>query len=396
MLLPVCPAPAIEAAPAGGPPVPAARAFARFRHPGGDGEIALDPSAADPIVARVAGHGAVLAAALVEALDRCAEGAQGPVVTGRGDVAVVLEGCAGWPGPRGLPSEILAGTSRGAAAGPAAPACPELDALRAAAGDEGLAALRTFAAARHELAADRRRLERRFWALDEHLRARTRNGVLFLCAAAAGVALALLGAVADLGGLAASGGMVGALAAAGGAIEALGRWPLREKRVRLRRGLATIVHREEALADAATRAARAAGADDAGTLADRVELLERTFAQSATPGVGARFPEIAFRLAAELALDPDAASRSVGAAGTGPPLSWPADLADAGSAPSDDASALAGLARFADRVERNLPAPWPLVLWEPWPTAAPAARTRRLRALARALPGRPLVVLMRG
>jgi hypothetical protein len=71
---------------------------------------------------------------------------------------------------------------------------------------------------------------------------------------------------------------------------------------------------------------------------------------------------------------------------------WPYEVgaAHAGS----ELRAAAALARIAERVERELPAPWPVVLYEPWAGDTPEARARRLMALARVLPERAVVAIV--
>jgi hypothetical protein len=84
--------------------------------------------------------------------------------------------------------------------------------------------------------------------------------------------------------------------------------------------------------------------------------------------------------------------RSVAVEPPGAVGGWPYEVgaAHAGS----ELRAAAALARIAERVARELPAPWPVVLFEPWAGDAPEVRARRLMALARVLPERAVVAIV--
>jgi hypothetical protein len=106
-------------------------------------------------------------------------------------------------------------------------------------------------------------------------------------------------------------------------------------------------------------------------------------------------------LAARLELDGEALiARAADPAWNGTGAGWPPELAGLSENEHDepegqhDADRLAAAARLVERVQRDLPAPWPVVVWDPWPDLPPAEQAAWLLGLAGELSPRPLVAVV--
>lgn len=365
----------------------------RWRVPGHAGDLALDADGVTPVLVPVPEHGASLAAAFVEALDRSARGRLARVEVRRGSADMYFER-SDWPMPSRAPSEILAGQLVDA---PAGAGNRRLAEMQRAIGDEGLQRLREFPARRRALATQRRRLERQFFGFDEQLRERRRNGALFLGLSAAGFAGATAGAVADAAGLAATGALLFALSAAGALLQVIARTRLEARREAVRESLAHLVNHQESLEDTANALARTLGHDDPLVAAEHVAMADAEPASTASRAEEAERRAIGRDLAALLGVPVSAVDRDElwAAPRACTSSSWPPDVARQEYAEGVPA-AIVGMARLLQRVERDLPAPWPIVLWEPWSGALPDVRAKRLMAMARLAGGRPVIAFVRG
>lgn len=376
------------------------RATVQWTVPGASGEIQLDPSHRGPLLVPVNAHGASLATALVEALDRAARFRRTRIVVSRGEAEIVLIRNAEWTSPHRSPSEILAGQASADAPSwtAAAPRNRIMEQARQAIGSEGLAALREYPRRRRGLAAYRRRLEQRFFQMDEQIKSRRRKGMAFAWSAALGFCLTIGGVFLRHAGFAASGAMIFFLAAAGVMLEATGRGEIERRLAVVRSWVARVVRKEERLDDQALELTHRLGAEDPWQLAEQLALAEPEDRQEPIGDIEQREQKrIARQLAALTGDDPEGledegiwcAPRYCAT------VAWPPDVAEAEDL-TGRPTALVGLARLLFRVERNLPAPWPLVLWEPWSGARSEIRARRLMALSRMAEGHPVLAFVRG
>lgn len=379
----------------GDPGAPAARL--RWSAGGLVHEVPLHPAPGEP---RLAGAGPAakdLLVALLGALDRAAASGETRVRARHGEFEVFVDVPRAWPRPGAAPTAILAGPSRWMPLTPRAEAeaarvhARALDAL----GPEELEALRVYPRRRRAVAAWRRRLESTQWQLDEALRVGRRWS-----AVAAGGALAAVGAA-----LAAARWRQPALVfAAGAATLALAAaWSAGRRRSRAlaarRAGRAERLARLEARHDDLERRAHGAaarlGVEDPWGLTARIDQAEarrREIEAQLVPGTGTL--AWAERIASAIGVTPPGPfdPRSVAIEFPGEAGGWPFEVAAANA--GSELRAAAGLARIAERVARELPAPWPVVLYEPWAADAPEARARRLMALARVLPDRAVVAIV--
>ncbi len=373
-------------------------AVVRWTIPGRQGEILLDPAQRGPLLVPMARNGASLAAALVEALDRAAEGGADPVEVRRGEAALVLERAPGWPDPFRLPSEVLAGrvAKRTRAVGFSGGAL--IEQARDALGEDGIALLRAYPRARMGCSAARRRGERAFFRVDEALRAGRRRVPALVGACGACYVAAGFGAALDAGGLAASAALLFALGAGAALVERISRARLENEHGRLRAEIARLVREEEDLEDRARALAARLGAEDPHELADRLAVLEAEEARAMTTEAELHVQrDLARRLAARLGEETppeleDTARWRVPR--TPETTSWPPEVAQVEER-SGPQGALVGMARLLVRVERDLPLPWPVVLWEPWVGSSAEERARRLMVLAEFAPGRRVVAFVR-
>lgn len=388
-------------APAGAVRAPALAddaALVRWTLPGASGEVVLDPAGRGPVLVPVPAHGASLAAALVEALDRAAAGRSDGDVR-RGEAILWLTLAPGWTRPGRAPSEILAGQSGDVPGrtqhGQNARSRLAADAIQKI-GSTGLGLVRQFPQRRRALAVYRRRLEYNFFRIDEQLKKRRRGAIAFGAASVVGLGSTFAAVPYDVAGVAATGGLLFALAALGVAVESIGRRRLEARRITVREWVARVVRREEQLDDVALDLARQLGSDDPWALAERFAELDGGGDGAAGAEERALRRALGERLARALALDP------APLADDGPwdaprpcdAVSWPPDVAALEDA-ADPLAPVVGMARLLQRVERELPAPWPIVLWEPWSGAGAEERARRLMALSDAAAGRRVVAFVR-
>ncbi len=378
------------------PPVaPSAPARLRWSGVGGTRELPLDALQGGLRLIPVGAEGRDLLQALLGALDRAAAGEPPPVRHTSRAIEVTVEIPPDWPAPPKPPSEVLAGPS----GWPAAPRPDELDGARlvaralATVGVEGLELLRAYPRRRRSIASWRRRLESAQWQLDLALRERGRAASL----AAAGALAATAGVLAAAGlrqaWLSLAGGAATLAFALASAAARRELRLLRERRARREERLARLDLRYEEIERRARTAARELGSNDPWALSSRLDRAEvRRFEAASRLDPGPETQRWASRLAELVGCDPpvDPGSWELGAPAD---LSgWP--LAVAALRAGSDQRAVAALARVAERVDRDLPAPWPVVLFEPWPGDDAGARARRLMALVRAFPDRAVVALV--
>lgn len=373
-------------------------ALVRWTLPGASGEVVLDPEGRGPVLVPVPAHGASLSAALVEALDRAAAGRTDGDVR-RGEAILWLALGSDWTRPGRAVSEILAGQSGDVPGrtqhGQNARSRLVADAIQKV-GSNGLALVRQFPQRRRALAVYRRRLEYNFFRIDEQLKKRRRGAIAFGAASVIGLGATFAAAQFDIAGVAATAGLLFALAALGVAVESIGRRRLEARRITVREWVARVVRREEQLDDVALDLARQLGADDPWTLAERFAEVDGHGDAAAGSEERAAARALGVRLARTLGLDPAPLADDAPWDAPRPcdAVSWPPDVAALEEA-ADPLAAVVGMARLVLRVERELPAPWPIVLWEPWSGAGAEERARRLMALSEATAGRRVVAFVR-
>ncbi len=360
-------------------------------------ELPLGPTAGEPLLVGAGPVAKDLLVALLGALDRAASSRETRVRIRQGEVEVFVDVPATWPRSGALPSAILTGPS----GWPPLPPADEAAAGRLYAraletlGPQELEALRIYPRRRRAIAAWRRRLESAQWQLDEALRVRNRWSL-----ATAAATLLAVGA-----GLAAARWRQPALMLAAGTVTlalaltwAAGRRRARglaaRRSVRAAR-LAHLAARHDELERRARAAASRLGAEDPWGLTARIDQAgtrRRAIEAQLAPG-----PETlgwAERIAIAIGVVPPGPfdPRSFAIENPDEAAGWPFEVAAARA--GSDLRAAASLARIAERVERELPAPWPVVLFEPWPADTPEVRARRLMALASVLPERAIVAIV--
>ncbi|RMG48485.1 MAG: hypothetical protein D6718_01755 [Acidobacteria bacterium] len=389
--------PAVAAVPEAAPPrTPAPRVS--WRAGGSDASVPL-AAPEGPCLIPGGEHAAVLASLLIEALDRAAARADRTATLSRAGVTVEFAGGADWPDPSGRPSIVLGGgDAPGSAAELARRAARVEWVARAleALGPRDAERLRAYPRRRRALAARRRRLERRLVAWDDRRRRRSVRVRAGLGISAAGLA----GSVACVAAGIPAGAAAGAALFFGGAtLFALARvepegWE--EERLRAEAELSQVAQEADALDEEAAALAKRLGLADPWEAAGRLEEI------GSPRGAGVRDPRereeteaAARRLAAGAGEDPEAMAWERGWQEFSRPTGrgWPPEVA----APLGDAGPEASwlrAARLVARVARGLPAPWPVILWEPWPDREPEERARRLLALSRAVAPRPLLAVV--
>jgi len=377
-------------------------AVLRWSLPSAKGELHLDPDGAEPLLIPAREHGASLAAALLEALDRSASSNRAVVEARRGQADLTLVRAADWPLPARVPSETLAGQTTPPIPGrPAAPARGgSLGEARAKLGDAGVNRLEAYPRRRRALGDERRKFERLAALVQDEIAQRRRAGTVFAAAGGAALVGAAVASAAGLGGgMAATSALLAALGAGGFGYETVAAATLAED-------LAEMVARARraellsaAVEEDARRLARGAGGDDPLRLAERLTQMElhadddrraeEACAEAERRALGERLAERLDVPSAALADESLwSAPRSCDA------VSWPPDVAvldDSRGRPLP----LVGMARLLQRVERELPRPWPIVLWEPWAGASSDRRAQRLMALSQLAVGRRVVALVR-
>ena len=360
-------------------------------------EVPFGPASGDPVLIGAGAAAKDLLVALLGALDRAARSGETRVHLRQGEVEVFVDVPEAWPRPGAMPTAILTGPSRW----PPLLAPAEAEATRVyaraldALGPQELEELRIYPRRRRAIAVWRRRLESTQWQLDEALRVGRRWSI----AAAGGTMMAVGAALA-----AARWRHPGLVFAAGAATLILASiWSAGRRRTRTlaarRAGraarLGRLAARHGELELRARAAASRLGVEDPWGLTARLEQAEsrrREIETQLTPG-----PDTlawAERIASAVGIGPSEPfdPRSVAIEPPDAEGCWPYEVAaeHAGS----ELCAAAALARIAERVERELPAPWPVVLYDPWAADAPEARARRLMALARVLPERAVVAIV--
>ncbi len=388
--------PGSAAPPRPGAPGPSA-ARLRWSSGGMVHELPLGPTAGEPLLVGAGPVAKDLLVALLGALDRAASSRETRVRLRQGAVEVFVDVPGAWPRAGAVPSAILTGPSRW----PPLPPAGEADTGRLyaraleALGPQELEALRVYPRRRRAIAAWRRRLESAQWQLDEALRVRNRWSV-----ATAAATLLTVGAA-----LAAARWRQPALVLAAGAVTLVlaAAWTAGRRRARAlaarraaRAGrLARLTARHDELERRAHEAAARLGAEDPWALTARIdeaEMRRREIEAQLAPG-----PETlawAERIAIAIGVVPPGPfdPRSFAIETPDEAAGWPFEVAAAHA--GSDLRAAAALARIAERVERELPAPWPVLLFEPWSADSPEVRARRLMALASVLPGRAVLAIV--
>jgi hypothetical protein len=381
------------------PPAAAGPAPARLRWSAGGlvHELPLGPAAGEPLLIGAGPAAQDLLLALLAALDRAARAGESRVRQRQGEVEVFVDVPPDWPRPAAAPAAILAGPSWWAPVPPGGEA--EANRLHARAlaalGPEELEALRVYPRRRRAIAVWRRRLESTQWQLDERLRGVRRGALAAGLGTLAAVAAALAAArwrQPDL--VLAAGGLTLALAAASAAIRRRAL-ALAARRAGRAEGLARLAQRHEELERRAHGAAARLGVEDPWGLTARLEQAEarrREIEAQLAPG----FETLAWaeRIAAATGIVPPGpfTPQDVGLGEPGEAGGWPYEVAAPRA--GGELRAAAALARIAERVAGQLPAPWPVVLYQPWAADPPEARARRLMALARVLPERAIVAIV--
>lgn len=344
--------------------------------------------------------GASVVTALVEALDQAVQIGRDAISVQRGEVSLTLLRPHDWPAPARAPSEALAGRPGGAldlSTTPESRVWRMVARARAALGPATLAVVRAQPARRRELAEQRRAAERRYWILDANLRSRRGKGAGFLTIALTGLGSAVFFSLLGTAGFAASGALLFLLGAAGVAFETVASQRATARLGAARLSIAQLAQQHEDL-DANLRKLTAwLPGEDPWALAEHLEALgDEPPRLAVTDQENNELRSIARRLADLLDVDPVAVEQSSCWAWSSPGAadSWPLDVAIPGGR-DESVAALVGMARLLHRVQRDLPPPWPVVLWDPWNQATPEDRARRLMALAAVAERRPVIAVAR-
>ncbi len=377
------------------PSTSATPAVGRLRWVFGGQVVEVRLSAGPQLVPVAAEGGEKLVSTILAALDDGAEG-QSRVRRPAGEVEVFLDLGPDWPRPARSPSWAMGG-------GDLLPDSQTLlesrqrlreHLLRAGGLDQRtLQAMIDYPIRRRALAARRLRFDRRLIQIDDRIQAARRA-----------VHIALAGAVVGAGGLVA--GVVSSaplLLAAGASLFCLGsgmvaarrlQFPAAEDRRRhLEQRLEVLIRQSDALDEQGQRLAGRLGCRDPWEAADRAREALASQRRLGGRERSARITELAAEVARRLnrPAPPADAALPVPPRGAG----WPAEVAGAENLGISDDLVLR-TAALVERLERELPAPWPLVLWEPWPDLPAGDRARVLFALAETMPRRPVVALVRG
>ncbi|MDQ7005618.1 MAG: hypothetical protein Q9Q40_00115 [Acidobacteriota bacterium] len=359
------------------------------------GEVVEVRLAPGPQLVPVADGGERLVSTILAALD---DGAAGETRVRRpaGELEVFLDVGHDWPRPARSPSWAIGGGDL----------LPDSEALvearrrlrehllRAGGLDQQtLQAMIDYPVRRRALAARRLRLDRRLIQLDDQIQAGRRAARIALAGAMVGVAGLVAGVVTSAPLLLIAAASLFCLGS-GVMAERRLQFPAAEaRRLHFERRLEVLIEESDALDDQGRSLARRLGCRDPWEAADRA--LEALASRRRLGGRerSARITEVAAEMARRLlrpAPPPDAPLPAP-ARGAG----WPAEVAGAEGRVIDDALVLRAAA-LIERLERELPAPWPLVLWEPWPDLPAGERARALFALAETMPERAVIALVRG
>jgi hypothetical protein len=347
---------------------------------------------------------AELASLILEALDRAAEGADRVHVAQRG-WQLFVDRPAEWQAPRRSVSAILGGSAGEAPArrpGEVRQTTRHRAKLwrRARAIHEADRTLLSgYREHRRSLAALRRRVEGSVLRQGDRLRLHRRVARLWALECAAGLAAAVAGAGLGPVWLLALGAAGFCVGAGGFAVERLAQPPAEDRQRELERRLARVASREDQLETRARDVARQLGFEDPGEAAAELIRLAGTQRENERDREG--IVERMRALAARLELDGEALiARAADPAWNGTGAGWPPELAGLSENEHDepegqhDADRLAAAARLVERVQRDLPAPWPVVVWDPWPDLPPAEQAAWLLGLAGELSPRPLVAVV--
>jgi hypothetical protein len=356
---------------------------------------------------RGAQQAAELASLILEALDRAAEGADRVHVSRHG-WQLFLDRPAGWHAPHRPLSAIVGGSGEHAPArrpGEAWDSARDRAKLRRRAremSEPDRRLLSRYREHRRTLAGLRRRVERSVLRQGDRLRLHRRVTRLWAVECAAGLVAAIAGAGIGPVWLLALGAAGFCVGAGGFAVERLAQPASHERQRELETRLARVTAREDQLETRAREVARKLGFDDPGEAAAEFARLAGSPRENERDrdAVVARMRS----MAARLDLDGDAliaGAEDPAWNGTGP--GWPpevAGLSETGrSEPADQQAAdrLAAAARLVERIQRELPAPWPLVVWDPWPELTTDSQAAWLLCLSREVAPRPvLAVISRG
>lgn len=396
----------LEAVPSSGPgtpPTPPASSSpaARLRWTTGQGieETVIDPAEAGVVLIPVPGVAAQMAAVFLEAQDEAANTRKARVRRSHGDIELFLDVPEEWPAPSQPPSLVLGGGTHSRKPGLGVPdrhAAALVGRAHEVAGKRGIDLILAYPRRRRALAGVIRRLETDLQAVEKDVRKLFVRSQWFLAGACAGLGGGALAAFFRQGDLVMAAGGLMAGAAAAWAGDQLARARRGRRRSVLRTRLELASQRAEKLDDLAFRVTRSLGAGTIWELASRLERALQTIPEGLeAPEIPSRALQWARRLAAELGVPPEDVER---AENWWPPppaeaAGWPLEVARTARR-SRPAQIVTGLATLADRVEGLLPAPWPVVVFEPWPGEPAAVRAARLMALSRLTPGRPVVAFI--
>ncbi|UCF67015.1 MAG: hypothetical protein JSV80_14710 [Acidobacteriota bacterium] len=347
----------------------------------------------------VSTHGAKLASALIDGLDRAAAGGRHVVSVDREPFRIALDLPPNWPAARRLPSVVLAGEGRGPA--PSRATAPGLGG-----GDEWVRGvlerlgkrdallLRDFPRRRRALAAARRQLESRLLRHDEQHHRVRRRARWALGSAGLGLLAAMGGAFVTSVTLMLVGALIFFVAAVVVALERAARHERLHAREQLERQLTGVALQGDEAEIEAHRLAVRAGANDPWQASSRLAAMP--LADEIAPGIGVDRAEVlalARRLAREMGERPETLAWEQAwkerwrVAGAG----WPDELSPTREA--SPASRLLRAGQLLARVRESLPEPWPIVLWNPWSQLDAEERARSLLAVSRVVGTRPVLVI---
>lgn len=366
------------------------------------GEISLGP-AEGPRLIGAPGLGAALVSVILEALDRAAGSGMSRVRAGRGEIDVFLDLGGDWPSPSGAPSWVLGG-------GDESPKDEDrlarsrrlrrlLDEAVGRLGPAALHLVREYPLRRRAFAGQRLRLEGQLLRIDDRVQRVRRSDLVALAGSVAGILGAAFGAASHSAGLLAAGAALFCFCSGIVTMRRMQLPALLRRRSMLEARLGSLAVRADRLDDKVREITAAFGCEDPWEGASRVAEWDGFERVAIAEKTRIRALEQARALAREMGLpeqDFDEVSRSLGPGVTG--RGWPMDVASA--ADSKRRPTLTELlwrtAQLLERIERKLPAPWPILLWEPWADRPPEERARLLMALARVVAPRATVAVVGG
>lgn len=362
-------------------------------------ETLIDPVKGGVILIPAPGVAAQLATLFLEAQDEAAISAKSRVRVSHGEVEVFLDIPEGWPSPAQPPSLVLGGGMKSRRPGQGIPdrlAAELVTGARLKIGKKGVDLVLAYPRRRRALAGVTRRLETDMQRLAKELRALQIRSHWFLGGAALGLAGSALAAFYKEGNLVMAGGGLMAGAAAAWALDQLSRARRTRHQTRLKARLQMAVQRAERLDDLAFRLTRSLGAGTIWDLSARLERALQVIPDGLEPThASPRAREWAGLLAGELGVPADELTRPETWFPPTPAEScgWPLEVSRS-THEASNGQIIAGMATLLDRTEDMLPAPWPLVVYEPWPGDTPDQRARRLMALSHLTPNRPILAFI--